>query len=132
MSELAKKRFKDARENQLVRKDARQIRAHVDQARGDDTPGPSERWPFELTQNAHDPGARDGRDCVDICLSFDGRTVVYEHDGQPFTMDDLAALLSGGSSKDYESTETTGRFGTGFLVTHVLTLQETRWNLWKL
>ena len=33
---------------------------------------------------------------------------------------ELAALLSGGSSKEYESETTTGRFGTGFLVTHVL------------
>jgi hypothetical protein len=38
-------------------------------------------------------------------------------------MQDLAALLSGGSSKEFDSTETTGRFGTGFLVTHVLSLQ---------
>ena len=29
-------------------------------------------------------------------------------------------MLSGGSSKEYESETTTGRFGTGFLVTHVL------------
>jgi hypothetical protein len=35
-------------------------------------------------------------------------------------MEDFAALLTGGSSKDFMSTETTGRFGTGFLVTHVL------------
>ena len=46
--------------------------------------------------------------------------VTFEHDGVPFTSNDLAALLSGGSSKDFESEETTGRFGTGFLVTHVL------------
>ena len=42
------------------------------------------------------------------------------HDGAPFTSDDLAALLTGGSSKEFESEVTTGRFGTGFLVTHVL------------
>jgi hypothetical protein len=35
-------------------------------------------------------------------------------------MAELAALLSGGSSKEFDSDETTGRFGTGFLVTHVL------------
>ena len=46
--------------------------------------------------------------------------VAFEHDGAPFTSDELAALLSGGSSKDFESESTTGRFGTGFLVTHVL------------
>ncbi len=32
----------------------------------------------------------------------------------------MAALLSGGSSKEFDSEETTGRFGTGFLVTHAL------------
>ena len=45
---------------------------------------------------------------------------MFEHDGIPFTSRDLTALLSGGSNKDFESEETTGRFGTGFLVTHVL------------
>ena len=44
---------------------------------------------------------------------------------RPFTLQELAALLSGGSSKEYESETTTGRFGTGFLVTHVLA-QRTR------
>jgi hypothetical protein len=46
--------------------------------------------------------------------------VAFEHDGVPFDSQDLAALLSGGSSKEFESDVTTGRFGTGFLVTHVL------------
>lgn len=98
------------------------MRTLVNQARGD-THGAGARWPFELTQNAHDPGARDGKAGVDIDLAFDGQTILYEHDGKPFTMQDLAALLSGGLSKEFESTETTGRFGTGFLVTHVLSPQ---------
>jgi hypothetical protein len=46
--------------------------------------------------------------------------MIFEHDGAPFTSKELAALLSGGSSKELASEETTGRFGTGFLVTHVL------------
>jgi hypothetical protein len=45
---------------------------------------------------------------------------VFEHDGAPFSSEELAALLSGGSSKEFGSETTTGRFGTGFLVTHVL------------
>ncbi len=81
------------------------------------------RWPFELLQNAHDPGPRADRRSVCIHLTFDGSQLVFKHDGQVFTMEDLAALLSGGSSKDIESEETTGRFGTGFLVTHVLSHQ---------
>ena len=42
------------------------------------------------------------------------------HTGKSFTAQELAALLSGGSSKEFDSEETTGRFGTGFLVTHAL------------
>jgi hypothetical protein len=122
MSDAALMQFEHARKEQLDRNEARNMRKNVNQARGD-THGAGARWPFELTQNAHDAGARDGKVGVDINLAFDGQTVLYEHDGKPFTMQDLAALLSGGSSKEFESTETTGRFGTGFLVTHVLSLQ---------
>jgi hypothetical protein len=60
---------------------------------------------------------------VNIALLFDGETVIYEHDGKPFSMQDLAALQSGGSSKDFDSKVTTGRFGTGFLLTHALAYQ---------
>jgi len=122
MSSEALELFEQARKDQLDRNEARRMRTLVNQARGD-IHGAGARWPFELTQNAHDAGPRDGLSGVNIWVSFDGRTVVYEHDGKPFTMQDLAALLSGGSNKEFESTETTGRFGTGFLVTHVLSLQ---------
>jgi hypothetical protein len=122
VSDAALDEFEQARKAQLDRNEARRMRALVNQARGD-THGAGARWPFELTQNAHDPGARDGQPGVNITLTFDGQRVLYEHDGRTFTMQDLAALLSGGSSKEFESTETTGRFGTGFLVTHVLSPQ---------
>ena len=36
-------------------------------------------------------------------------SVLFEHDGAPFTTTELAALLSGGSSKEFESEITTGR-----------------------
>jgi hypothetical protein len=114
--------FDRARDQQLEQNEARRMRALVNQHRGD-IHGAGNRWPFELTQNAHDPGARNGREGVNVRLTFNGQTVVYEHDGKPFTMPELAALLSGGSSKEFEAIETTGRFGTGFLVTHVLSFQ---------
>ncbi|HQU44796.1 MAG TPA: hypothetical protein PK867_18420, partial [Pirellulales bacterium] len=76
--------------------------------------------PFELLQNALDAGPRKGRSSVTIRLRREQSNVVFEHDAEPFTSRDLAALLSGGSSKEFESEVTTGRFGTGFLVTHVL------------
>ena len=47
-------------------------------------------------------------------------SLVVSHTGKPFVAQELAALLSGGSSKEFDSEETTGRFGTGFLVTHAV------------
>lgn len=119
MSDEALTEFQQARLVHRDRSEARTMRTFVNQARGD-THGAGARWPFELTQNAHDPGARESKLDIDIELTFDGQMVVYEHNDKPFSMQELAALLSGGSSKEFDSTETTGRFGTGFLVTHVL------------
>ena len=119
MSTEAKREFKNAQTAQLQLNEARNMRKLVNQARGDINRS-GNRWPFELTQNAHDPGPRQGKNEVNISLSFDGKKVIFEHDGKPFSMRDLAALLSGGSNKDFESVDTTGRFGTGFLLTHVL------------
>lgn len=104
---------------QHSRNEARVIRKEVAQARvSPHTAG--FRWPFELLQNALDAGPRSGRTSVAIRLRCSSSRVVFEHDAVPFTCGELAALLSGGSSKEFESDLTTGRFGTGFLVTHVL------------
>jgi hypothetical protein len=122
MSEAFYKKYQADCSTQLQKNEARKMRSLVEQARGDIQRSGS-RWPFELTQNAHDPGPRPGQDEINLSLRFNGRTVVYEHDGKPFSTRDLAALLSGGSNKDFDSQETTGRFGTGFLLTHVLSHQ---------
>jgi hypothetical protein len=98
---------------------ALKIRTKVLDARNDPDTA-RRRWPFELIQNAHDAGAREGQDGIRLFFGFADGVLRVEHDAAPFTMDEFAALLTGGSSKDFMSTDTTGRFGTGFLVTHVL------------
>jgi len=111
--------FNNARAAQLERNEARRIRTKVNDARGN--PGDAGvRWPFELLQNALDAGPRDGRSYVNVTFRAAPSGLVFEHDAAFFELQDLAALLSGGSNKEFETTETTGRFGTGFLVTHVL------------
>ncbi|MFP2924305.1 sacsin N-terminal ATP-binding-like domain-containing protein [Pyxidicoccus sp. 3LG] len=122
MSESALVAYREAREHQLSRNDARRIRTRVTEARNKamDAGG---RWPFELLQNAHDAGPRPGRAGIRIRLATTEDGFLFEHDGAVFQPQDLAALLSGGSSKDFEGEDTTGRFGTGFLVTHVLSEQ---------
>ena len=119
MSEKAYQNYKEALNEQHSRNEARRIRTRVNEARQSQYSA-AIRWPFELLQNALDAGPRDGRPAVTVRLRRDPTKVVFEHDGAPFTLEELAALLSGGSSKEYESETTTGRFGTGFLVTHVL------------
>ncbi len=119
MSEAAFKLFDETFREQQSRYQARRIRTRVAEARRS-IPSAGLRWPFELLQNALDFGPRAGHSTVAIRLSCEQTKVAFEHDGIPFTSSDLTALLSGGSNKDFESEETTGRFGTGFLVTHVL------------
>ena len=119
MSEAAFNLFEETFREQQNRYQARRIRAAVTEARRS-IPSAGLRWPFELLQNALDVGPRAGNSSVSIRLSSEQTIVSFEHDGAPFTSGDLTALLSGGSNKDFESKETTGRFGTGFLVTHVL------------
>ncbi|MGQ0659228.1 MAG: sacsin N-terminal ATP-binding-like domain-containing protein [Chromatiales bacterium] len=119
MSDKALTAYHQAREDQLVRNEARHIRSKINDARGSRHDA-GVRWPFELLQNALDAGPRPGRDRVEVRLQQNGNEFVFEHDGAFFTLRELAALLSGGSSKEFESEDTTGRFGTGFLVTHVL------------
>lgn len=122
MSQNALTAYRSAREAQVVRNEARHIRSKINDARGSRHDA-GVRWPFELLQNAIDAGPRPGRERVEVRLRKDGDHFVFEHDGAFFTLRELAALLSGGSSKEFESEDTTGRFGTGFLVTHVLAPQ---------
>lgn len=119
MTEGIRQRYSAARENQLNRNEARRIRTKVHEARSSSHDA-GMRWPFELLQNALDGGPRAGRETVCVTLCSSEHSMVFQHDGAPFSLQDLAALLSGGSSKEFESDEKTGRFGTGFLVTHVL------------
>ncbi|WP_213740465.1 hypothetical protein [Bradyrhizobium sp. dw_411] len=98
---------------------ALRIRTKVSGARSDPDMS-ARRWPFELIQNAHDAGTRAGQESMSLTFEYGDGVLRFEHNAAPFTIDDFAALLTGGSSKDFMSAETTGRFGTGFLVTHVL------------
>jgi hypothetical protein len=122
MSDALLKDYESARVDQRDRNEARHIYTKVNEARNSPHDAGS-RWPFELLQNALDAGPRPGKNCVDISLAWDGSKIVFAHDAAPFSVQEVAALLSGGSSKEFESAQTTGRFGTGFLVTHVLAVR---------
>ncbi len=119
MSELARAEFDKARILQTTQNDAGRIRRGVAAAQ-QRLVRAGVRWPFELMQNAHDAGPRDDNQRVEIAFVLRDEQLLVSHTGKPFVAQELAALLSGGSSKEFGSEETTGRFGTGFLVTHAL------------
>ena len=78
------------------------------------------RWVWELIQNAKDTIAGDPtRNQISVRIEIDGDIVRFRHDGNPFTSDARFGLLYK-YSEDKENSESTGRFGTGFLTTHCL------------
>jgi hypothetical protein len=87
-------------------------------------PGDSaRRWVWELLQNAKDVPNSFGGVTVDTTLS--DNKLVFRHDGDPFTLAQLHSLVQQVSSKSSvnDDAEVTGKFGTGFIATHLLSPQ---------
>ena len=81
----------------------------------------SKRWLWELIQNAKDSVVQlKDRQSVDIRIQVRGQEVKIKHNGAPFTAKAQLGLLYKYSEGKVNSSESTGRFGTGFLTTHVL------------
>lgn len=79
----------------------------------------SRRWIWELLQNAKDIPNEFGNVRVKITLNED--QLIFSHNGDPFTVKNLTNLIMQVSSKfEDEEDDVTGKFGTGFLVTHLL------------
>ena len=76
------------------------------------------RWIWELLQNAKDVATGDG---VDIIVSLKKSELIFSHNGLPFRTKHLLAILYKTSTKSLDgSGGTTGKYGTGFVTTHVL------------
>ena len=83
------------------------------------------RWGWELLQNAKDVAFPDRPVRVRFCLTEDASPrLVAQHSGSPFRPDQLYYLIVQTSTKerpaDGSAPATTGRYGTGFLTTHLL------------
>lgn len=83
------------------------------------------RWTWELIQNAKD--VVNSRGMVDIIINFEesSKTVEFKHNGKLFSTENIVLLIEQVSTKDRIITDvknkrTTGKFGTGFLTTHLL------------
>lgn len=78
------------------------------------------RWVWELMQNAKDAPIPYGGVSVEIELSESN--VSFRHNGDPFTVKDVLGLIQQVSTKPSDSSnkKVTGKFGTGFITTHLL------------
>lgn len=81
------------------------------------------RWAWELLQNAKDSIAEEDDKKISVKLILNEHNIEFQHNGGHFTELDLRGLINQISSKEIEEgqqTKNTGRFGTGFLTTHLL------------
>ncbi|WP_455649030.1 ATP-binding protein [Enterocloster citroniae] len=82
----------------------------------------AKRWVWELCQNAKDICNNTGK--VKIAIAFDegNKKVVFKHNGKAFSITNVMSLINQSSSKDRNDgvQRTSGKFGTGFLTTHLL------------
>lgn len=79
------------------------------------------RWVWELMQNAKDVPNKYGR--VSVLIELWEDKLVFSHNGDHFTDGNITGLIQQVSSKDSANEgelKQTGKFGTGFITTHLL------------
>lgn len=81
----------------------------------------AKRWVWELMQNAKDIPNKFGKVSVEIDLVSENE-LQFKHNGDPFVINNITGLIRQVSSKDSLNSDedTTGKFGTGFICTHLL------------
>lgn len=80
------------------------------------------RWIWELCQNAKDVCNDSGKVKIRIDLDESNKRVIFRHNGRAFSLANVMSLINQSSLKDRddETERTSGKFGTGFLTTHLL------------
>ncbi len=117
MDDIIISELEDAREQQRLNIPAKRLLEKLE-------PIPSNiedlqrRWFWELLQNASDYN-----DSVDVVLELFKNKITFKHNGNPFRPIDTENLIAPDSGKDRDSNDeskTIGKFGTGFITTHIL------------
>ncbi|RZK19412.1 MAG: ATP-binding protein, partial [Flavobacterium sp.] len=109
-------KFDGAKNEVLVENNAQTIFDHLNDLEKDSKVY-SKRWFWELLQNAKDSVDENGK--VSISVDLQGNRLTFSHTGDPFEKADILHLIFHGSSKKSKEGKT-GRFGTGFMSTHLL------------
>ena len=109
--EIYKQKTLDAATNMILTK--------LEELRGDKAENKElkrRRWIWELIQNAND--CSNGKP-IDISIDTDDNAVVFSHNGSCFTYENLIDLITQISTK-IKDEEKIGKFGTGFISTHLI------------
>lgn len=75
------------------------------------------RWFWELLQNAKD--SVEANQNIKVKIEINENQISFSHTGNAFELDDILSLIIQGSSKNNKEGKT-GRFGTGFMTTYLL------------
>jgi hypothetical protein len=100
----------------LVGNNAKTIRDHLVELENNPK-NHQRRWFWELLQNAKDVYVK-GRP-LKVKLILEGDKLIFMHNGAPFDAEELIHIIFHGSTKDQLEGKT-GKFGTGFMTTHLL------------
>jgi hypothetical protein len=104
-----------------IHEEMAKLRAGVDAS-----PTTPRRWVWELIQNAKDVNIEGKvRVRIEADLNSSDAHVTFKHNGRAFSAENIRFLIEQVSSKDRTNDSngrptTTGKFGTGFLTTHLL------------
>lgn len=116
-----KEKIKDLRSVAQETQAAIKIKDKLTELRSKDVLISSYRWIWELIQNAKDCPNSSGK--IDIEIDFDStkRIIKFKHNGKLFTTKNIVYLIEQVSTKERtRNSESTGKFGTGFLTTNLL------------
>lgn len=109
-------KFDKVKNEVLIENNAQTIFDNLNELEKDSTIH-AKRWFWELLQNAKDSVGITSK--VSIKLIFQDNKLSFLHTGEEFAYEDIIHLIFHGSSKIILEGKT-GRFGTGFMTTHLL------------
>jgi hypothetical protein len=114
--------FDDNRTEILEKGVANKILEQLNRLKMNSTEESPRRWIWELIQNAKDVANENGKVNIHILYDKANKKLCFQHNGALFTDKSILYLIEQVSSKEQNSSDdsATGKFGTGFLTTHLL------------
>lgn len=121
LSSTYSEKIKELRSAAQETQAAIKIRDKLTDLRSKDVLISSYRWIWELIQNAKDCPNTSGKINIEILFDSLRRIVEFKHNGKLFSTKNIVYLIEQVSTKDRtRNSENTGKFGTGFLTTNLL------------